>query len=165
MANKNTFAKGDWIVHVFYGVGQVKGLERKGIAGKDTLYYRIENDSSTFWLPVSGADTSRVRPVVTKRKLDEAIRLLKDSPQEVNENHKLRGSWIKETRQKGALKSTVCLVRDLFVHDTKKKLSPKEQDILEDLKKQLVMEWSAVLNIKPLEAKSKLENLLATHLA
>lgn len=164
MANIKTFAKGDWIVHVNYGVGQVKGLERKGIAGKDTLYYRIENDSSTFWLPVSRANTKRVRPIVTKRKLTEAIRLLKDTPQEVFENHKQRENWIKETRLKGALRSTVCLVRDLFVQDSKKKLSPREQDILEDLKKQVVMEWSAVLDIKPFEARSQLENLLASHL-
>jgi len=164
MEKMNTYAKGDWLVHVNYGVGQVKGLERKGIGGKDILYYRIENDASTFWLPVSGVNTKRVRPVASKRKLAEAIRLLKDNPQEILENHKQRENWIKETRLEGALHSTVCLVRDLFVHDSKKKLSPREQDILEDLKKQLTMEWSAVLDVKPFEARSQLDGLLASHL-
>jgi RNA polymerase-interacting CarD/CdnL/TRCF family regulator len=164
MAEMRVYTKGDWVVHVYYGVGQVRGLEKKRIEGKDRLYYRVEGDNGTFWLPVSNTNTERVRPVVSKQKLQTAIQALKERPQKVDHDHKKRGIWLKEARLTGTLNSIACLVRDLSVFDSKKKLSPNEQDTLEELKARLVKEWSVVLNINPQEARMRLDDLIAGHL-
>jgi RNA polymerase-interacting CarD/CdnL/TRCF family regulator len=158
-----TFKIGDWVVHVNYGVGQVKDLEKKRISGKDTLYYRVKGQSGTFWFPVKNADNERIRPVVSKRRLQKAIRALGDRPQKMDESHKKRQTRIKEVRSEGSLVSTACLVRDLSYSEAEKELSVTEQNALEELKKSLVMEWSVVSKIEPEEVRTRLDQKLTGH--
>jgi RNA polymerase-interacting CarD/CdnL/TRCF family regulator len=35
-----TFSKGEWIVHARYGVGQVKGIEKKELEGEQKLFLK-----------------------------------------------------------------------------------------------------------------------------
>ena len=39
--NKGTYSVGDWVVHLIYGVGQVKKLEKKPIGGNQKMCYRV----------------------------------------------------------------------------------------------------------------------------
>ncbi len=151
--------KGNWIVHAFYGVGQIQGLEKKRLEGKDVFYYRVENEESTFWIPVQQVMTDRIRPVASESKLQEAIEALEERPQKMG-NHKERQLRIKEIRSQGLLLPTACLVRDLSYGDATKKLSFSEHDVLDELKKRLIMEWSVVLGISPGEARRQLNKKL-----
>jgi len=38
----SSYTKGDWIVHARYGVGQVKGMEKKLIEGEKKLFYKVK---------------------------------------------------------------------------------------------------------------------------
>jgi RNA polymerase-interacting CarD/CdnL/TRCF family regulator len=37
-----TYSKGDWIVHAYYGVGQVKGIEKKELEGEKKLFFKVD---------------------------------------------------------------------------------------------------------------------------
>ena len=39
--NERLYEVGDWMVHLIYGVGQVKKLEKRPIGGIDRLCYRV----------------------------------------------------------------------------------------------------------------------------
>ena len=44
MSEENTaYAKGDWIVHTTYGLGQIMAIEKKRLAGKARAYYRVRD--------------------------------------------------------------------------------------------------------------------------
>jgi RNA polymerase-interacting CarD/CdnL/TRCF family regulator len=160
MATNLIYPEGSWIVHVFYGVGQVIRLEKKHLEGKENLYYRVEGKDGTFWLPVNKADSERIRPVVSKEKMRSAIQALGEKPHRLIGNHIQRKSKIKEIQSTGSITSIACLVRDLTYQASEKKLSIPEQETLDSLKKRLAMEWSVVFEIKPKEAEKKLNALL-----
>ena len=53
MSGKSTsFGKGDWLVHNFYGVGQISGVETKILGDIKTKYYKVKTSSSTYFVPV-----------------------------------------------------------------------------------------------------------------
>jgi len=107
------FVKGSWIVHVYYGVGQVIRLEKKCLDGKKTIYYRVEGKDGTFWLPVNKADNKRVRPIASQKQLDSAINAIKEEPRQFTEDYKQRQIMLNESKSEGSLHETACLVRDL----------------------------------------------------
>jgi CarD family transcriptional regulator len=158
------FAKGSWIVHLYYGIGQIKRLEKKCLEGKKTIYYRVEGKDGTFWLPVNKADTKRVRPIASKKQLNSAIEALKEQPRTFTEDYKQRQTFMNESKSKGSLFEIACLVRDLSFWQVNKHLNLSEKETLEHLKNRLSMEWSIVSDIKQQEALTKLNELLVSQI-
>lgn len=156
------FVKGNWIVHIYYGVGQVKRLEKKCLDGKKTIYYRVEGKDGTFWLAVNKADTKRVRPIASQKQLNSAIQAIKEQPREFTEDYKQRQIFMNESKSRGSLLEIACLVRDLSYWEVEKHLNLSEKEMLEHLKNRLSMEWSIVLDIKQQEARTELNELLVS---
>jgi len=159
------FVKGNWIVHIYYGVGQVKRLEKKCLDGKKTIYYRVEGKDGTFWLPVNKSDTERVRPIASQKQLDSAIQAIKEQPRTFTEDYKQRQILLNESKSEGSLLEIACLVRDLSYWEVEKHLNLSEKETLEHLKNRLSMEWSIVEDIKQQEARTELNELLISQLA
>ncbi len=159
------FVKGSWIVHVYYGVGQVIRLEKKCLDGKKTIYYRVEGKDGTFWLPVNKADNKRVRPIASQKQLNSAINAIKEEPRTFTEDYKQRQIMLNESKSEGSLHETACLVRDLSYWEANKHLNLSEKETLEYLKSRLSMEWSVVFNIKQQEARTKLNELLVSQIS
>ncbi len=156
------FVKGNWIVHLYYGVGQVKRLEKKCLDGKKTIYYRVEGKDGTFWLPVNKSDTKRVRPIASQKQLNSAIQAIKEEPRKFTEDYKQRQIFMNESKSKGSLLEIACLVRDLSYWEVEKHLNLSEKETLEHLKNRMSMEWSIVLDIKQQEARTELNELLVS---
>jgi RNA polymerase-interacting CarD/CdnL/TRCF family regulator len=156
------FVKGNWIVHIYYGVGQVKRLEKKCLDGKKTIYYRVEGKDGTFWLPVNKSDTKRVRPIASQKQLNSAIQAIKEEPRKFTEDYKQRQIFMNESKSKGSLLEIACLVRDLSYWEVEKHLNLSEKETLEHLKNRMSMEWSIVLDIKQQEARTELNELLVS---
>jgi RNA polymerase-interacting CarD/CdnL/TRCF family regulator len=159
------FVKGNWIVHIYYGVGQVKRLEKKCLDGKKTIYYRVEGKDGTFWLPVNKSDTERVRPIASQKQLDSALQAIKEQPRTFTEDYKQRQILLNESKLEGSLLEIACLVRDLSYWQVEKHLNLSEKETLEHLKNRLSMEWSIVEDIKQQEARTELNELLISQLA
>ena len=58
------FTTGDWVVHLYYGVGQIKAIEEKPIDGEKQDCYKVKTKNSTFWFPTIDED---------KRPLNRAL--------------------------------------------------------------------------------------------
>ena len=159
------FVKGNWIVHIYYGVGQVKRLEKKCLDGKKTIYYRVEGKDGTFWLPVNKSDTERVRPIASQKQLDSALQAIKEQPRTFTEDYKQRQILLNESKLEGSLLEIASLIRDLSYWEVEKHLNLSEKETLEHLKNRMSMEWSIVLDIKQQEARTELNELLISQLA
>ena len=57
ISEQKTYKKGDWIVHIFYGLGQVIGKDKRELDGEKQGYLKVKTDDSLYWIPV-GTDRS-----------------------------------------------------------------------------------------------------------
>jgi len=159
-ANEGTYAIGDWIVHLTYGVGQVKKLEKKPIGGADRLCYRVRTEDGVFWLPTDNADNERVRPVASPKRIQRALQALKRAPRKMAANFMSRRKRIKEVTFDGDLNTDLKLVRDLNARQFKKGLNATEQEAFNTIVKRFLQEWSLSKGIEIEEARQMLEDFL-----
>jgi len=159
-ANEKTYAVGDWIVHLIYGVGQVKKLETKPIGGTDRLCYRVRTEDGVFWLPTDNADNERVRPVASPKRIQRALQALKKAPRKMAANFMSRRKRIKKVTFDGDLNTDLKLVRDLNARQFKKGLNATEQEAFNTIVKRFLQEWSLSKGIEIEEARLMLEDFL-----
>ena len=54
LQDAESLQKGDWIVHQRYGVGEVRAIDKKKLAGKERKYFRVKTQKgATYWLPIN----------------------------------------------------------------------------------------------------------------
>lgn len=155
-----SFSKNDWIVHSIYGVGQVRGVESKSIAGTEQDYYKVKGLECTFWIPVDNSEESSVRPMVTPAQLKKALMTLSNEPNEMASKHTKRWRAIKEAMAEGTLISTCRIIRDLWARNKQKKLSASEQEMFRRLKDALFREWMVCAGLKSNEVRGHFKRIL-----
>jgi len=153
-------AIGDWVVHLYHGVGQIKKVEEKRLNGNAQDYYMVKTYNSVFWVPVSKINNERIRPLTSPIELQEALKVLQKPPQEMDTNHNNRKNRIEIVKSDGSLKPTLRLVRDLSAREAEKKLNTTEKRALERLKDHMLREWAACMHIDLEEAGKRLNNML-----
>ncbi len=154
------FSKGDWIVHLHHGVGQVRGVVRRRIGGEKTPYYRVRTRDSVLFVPVNEIDGERLRPLASQREFKRAQKILKQPAEEMSDDHTERKRLIREVKADGSLESIARLVRNLTARRIAKKLNNTEERALRQLKRRLVREWSVCRELSVEEARGELNMLL-----
>jgi RNA polymerase-interacting CarD/CdnL/TRCF family regulator len=161
VAKKSTsLGKGDWIVHTYYGVGQIMGMETKQIEDATIKYYRVEAKNSIFYVPVKNIDNERIRPVASQYMMRKVKKILQEAPEEMSPDHNIRKRQIIDLLSDGSLATTAQLIRDLTGRKAGYSLNDHEEKTLEKLTEQLVLEWSIAQQIDLEEANQQFrENL------
>jgi CarD family transcriptional regulator len=157
---EDAFAKGDWIVHSYYGIGKVKKIEKKRVNGKEKRFYRVESEDTTYWIPLDRASESHVRALAKRSTLRRALRLLTKEPTEMDSNFKSRQKRIREVLANGKLRSLIRLVRDLWARGQENKLSMTEVGALRQAMDNLTDEVAVAEGISDEDALAKLQKLL-----
>lgn len=159
-----TFSKGDWIVHARYGVGQVKGIEKKELEGEKKLFFRVKTFDGVYWLPAVATSVEYIRPITSEHQIKRALTIIRRPPRELPENHTQRSKLVAETLRDPSLYRKARMIRDLNgkQHDTK--LNFTEEDAFLILKKQLLSEWSVVQDTDREILEEKLDQALETSL-
>ena len=154
------FAKGDWIVHLYHGVGQVKSIESKKLDGNKVKYYKVQTKDSLYWVPVGKVDEDRIRPLSTPEEIDKALRIINRSPREMSADHMQRKNQINDVRAIGALDEVTKIIRDLAARQAADKLNDSEERALNHFTDRLISEWSVSKDISTDEARQKLTDIL-----
>lgn len=158
--NEGTYSIGDWVVHLIYGVGQIKKLEKKPIGGTQQMCYHVRTEDGVFWLPLDNADNERVRPIASPKLIQRALNAMKRAPKKMAGNFQTRRKRIREVSLDGDLNTDLKLVRDLNARQFKKGLNATEQDAFNTIVKRFLQEWSLSKGIEIREARQKLEHFL-----
>ena len=159
-----TFSKGDWIVHAHYGVGQVKGIEKKELEGEKKLFFRVKTFDSVYWLSVVRTDVEYIRPITSEYQIKRALTIVRKPPEKLPENHTKRNKLITEALKDPSLYPKVRMIRDLNGKQEESKLNFTEEDAFLKMKKQFVNEWSVVQNMDRKILEEKLDKALETSL-
>jgi RNA polymerase-interacting CarD/CdnL/TRCF family regulator len=158
--NSKPFSTGDWVSHLYHGVGQVEGIEEKTLGGESLEYYKVKTRNGVYWIPTDNVESDRIRPVASDKKLKKAISILKSPPEEMDSKHTTRKSRIAQVTKEGDLVGFCALLRDLQAKRVSDKLNTTEQRAHRRLKKKIASEWSATREIPLQEANKKLNNIL-----
>jgi RNA polymerase-interacting CarD/CdnL/TRCF family regulator len=140
----SAYSKGDWIVHTHYGVGQVRGIEKKVLEGEKKLFFRVKTFDSVYWLSVVKTDVEYIRPITSKYQIKKALTLIRRQPKPLPKDHNKRGKVISEALKSTSLYPKARMIRDLNARQQESRLNFTEEDALLKMKKQLLNEWSVV---------------------
>jgi RNA polymerase-interacting CarD/CdnL/TRCF family regulator len=157
-----TFSKGDWIVHARYGVGQVKGIEKKELEGEQKLFFRVKTFDGVYWLSAVRSDVEYIRPITSEYQIKRALTIIRRPPKGLPENHTQRTKLINETLRDPSLYPKARMIRDLNGKQHETKLSFTEEDAFVLLKKQLLNEWFVVQGTDRKILEEKLAQALET---
>jgi RNA polymerase-interacting CarD/CdnL/TRCF family regulator len=145
MDSNVTYSTGDWIVHTYYGVGQIKRIEVKPINGEDTKCYKVKTNDCTFWFPTSDTDNPRIRPVASQDIINKVIKNLRRKSSFLKTDKNLWKEKIEEVQAVGDLLSVSIIVRDLSAQQVLRTLNQTEEDALKKFKERLLREWASIV--------------------
>jgi RNA polymerase-interacting CarD/CdnL/TRCF family regulator len=146
METLSHFMVGDWIVHTYYGVGQIKAIESKPIQGKPATCFKVKTKDSTFWFPVKNSDNPRIRPIATKEIVKQAINYLRRKPADLDKDKNYWKEQIREVQTDGDLVRISKLIRNLSGQKTHRNLIQSEVTALENFKEKLLQEWAVIMD-------------------
>jgi RNA polymerase-interacting CarD/CdnL/TRCF family regulator len=152
MDTNTPYSVDDWIVHSYYGVGQIKKIEVKPIHGEDTKCFKVMTKDSTFWFPTTDIENPRIRPVGSKDNIHKVIKNLRRKSNKLDTERSYWKKRIDEVQSSGDLISTSILIRDLSAQQALRTLNQTEEDALEHFKERLIREWASI-------TQEKVENL------
>lgn len=156
----DSLGKGDWIVHSYYGIGQIRNVETKLIDQKKVRYYKVKAKNSTFFVPVNNLLNDRIRPLSTEYRLRKAKKALRSTPQPLPHNHNDRKRLIQEITSDRTLDTTAELIRDLAYRKETNGLNDYEEKTLQMLEKLFVREWAIIKNSTEEEILAELEKII-----
>jgi RNA polymerase-interacting CarD/CdnL/TRCF family regulator len=159
---QSAYAQGDWIVHAYYGVGQVKEMEKKELEGEKQTFHRVETFDGEYWLSVSGTGVEYIRPIASEYQIKRALTLVRTTPEELPENHTQRGRVIHEAIRDPSLYTKARMIRDLHAREQEARLNFSEEDALSKMKKQFLDEWSVIKDMDREVLEEKLDEALNT---
>ncbi len=156
MGKTQTFKKGDWIVHASYGVGQILAVETKTLGEHEKKYFKVEARNSTFFVPVDNAENDHIRSIASRTKLRQAMKVLREPPQELDPDHNARKRQIAEMANAFSPENTAELVRDLAARRAARGLNDNEERTFELASLRLAREWAITEDMDFDEAHEKL---------
>ena len=151
---------GNYIVHSTHGVGKIVGITTKILQGEKRIFYKIETDTLTYWLPVVETESGRIRLVRSPDTFLNAVSVIRKKPIKMDDFFRTRIKHIKEEIAKSSVSGNAILIRDLNARNVNKGLHLNENQILLKLKSQFINEWSVSAHIEKSEAEIMLETAL-----
>lgn len=150
--NGLALAKGDWVIHTRYGLGQVVCMEEKELFGEKDYFYNIKTEIFSYWVSTANLDSGRVRHIAGSEEFTKALELLSAEPVVLDENFHNRLQGINNLLAENTICSKAELIRDIHARNVRKDIHANEKGILDTLKGQFVNELSLANDISEQEA-------------
>ena len=147
---------GQKVAYPNQGVCLVENIEKKKIAGNSMKFYslRVLSDNSTIFIPTGNVENIGVRPIITSKQYKNLVNDLAKDFDDVSSDWKVRSREYNEKLQSGDVFEAADVLKKLTFLSQEKKLSFREQTLLEKAKFLIVSE---VTNAG-LADESKIEN-------
>jgi CarD family transcriptional regulator len=133
---------GQKVAYPNQGVCMVEGLQEKRIGGSAISFYslRVLNDNSIIFVPTDNAETVGIRPVISSLQCKKLITRLSADFKEISCDWKTRSKEFLLQLQSGDVFQAADVLKKLTFLSHEKKLSFREQNLLEKSKFLIVSE-------------------------
>jgi RNA polymerase-interacting CarD/CdnL/TRCF family regulator len=151
---------GDQVVHWLYGLGKVTGMDEKSLAGQTRLYYVVEIDQLTIWVPVVEAGQSCLRPPTPSAEFKLLLGLLNIPGEQLHDHQFERRKELAQRMQRRTLMDVCHIICDLNSRSRVQKLNRNDFAVLKRAKEFLLVEWELSLGTSRTIAQHDLDLLL-----
>ena len=156
------FHEGDPVMHWTYGFGQIVRLEERDISGSKILYYAVQAQDLTVWVPADNQLESRLRSPTSQSKFKQLLAILSSPGKPLPDDRIERKNYLLALLKDGSTEALCHAIRDLFTYQKTKSLNDSDQNLLRQSQKTLLGEWEFVLSVPHAEANIELSRLLGT---
>jgi Transcriptional regulators, similar to M. xanthus CarD len=133
---------GQKVAYPNQGVCTVEEVVKKTIADCSISFYslRVLNDNSLIFVPMNNAECVGIRPIITSYQCKKLISNLKADFENISGDWKIRSREFTEKLQSGSVFEAADVLKKLTFLSHEKKLSFREQTLLEKAKFLIVSE-------------------------
>jgi RNA polymerase-interacting CarD/CdnL/TRCF family regulator len=154
------YSLGDMVVHRYYGIGQIDGIECKPFNGVEVECFKVKIENGAYWFPTDSLDNPHIHPVASQELIHRAIEILQSAPHGLENDPIQWKERIDDVLTDGGFLDISSLIRDLTALNTKKKLNRTQDQALNSLKDRLLMEWAASFEVDVKSIRPKLRAYL-----
>lgn len=149
------FSVGDKVMHPTFGAGEITGEENRELVQGFNHYFVIKVFASgaTAYIPIHKMDELGVRPVMSRNKLAQVLQTLRGVPLQLSKDFKERQARIQEKIQTGRPVPIAEAVRDLSCRRRHKKLTQKDEQLLNRGRELLEAEMMLVADLQVFDAQ------------
>lgn len=133
---------GQKVAYPNQGVCMVEGVQQKRIGGDAIDFYslRVLNDNSIIFVPTCNAETVGIRPVISSLQCKKLINRLSADFEDISCDWKSRSKEFMEQLRSGDVFQAADVLKKLTFLSHEKKLSFREQNLLEKSKFLIISE-------------------------
>ncbi len=133
---------GQKVAYPNQGVCMVEDIEKKKIGGNSMSFYalRVLSDNSTIFVPTENVEAVGLRPIITEKQFENLVNNLEKDFEDVSNDWKVRSREFNEKLQSGDVFEAADVLKKLTFLSIEKKLSFREQTLLEKAKFLIVSE-------------------------
>ncbi len=156
-----SFREGDSVMHWTFGLGKVIRMEERDMSGSEVLYYAIQVNDMTIWVPEDGMLNSRLRLPTSGKEFKKLQKILTSPGDLLPDDRHLRKTMLMDILKDGSAESLCRVIRSLVAYRKVRSLNESDQALLKRLESALIGEWSVALSVTPLQAETELYRLLS----
>jgi CarD family transcriptional regulator len=156
------FSIGDKIMHPKFGAGRITGESHRELVEGFEHYYVINvvGTGATAYVPVRKMDELGVRQVMSRDKLGQVFNTLRGTPCELSTDYKQRQARVQEQLQTRRPLQVAEAVRDLTWHRIRKRLTQKDETLLNQGRELLASEMALATDTQIADAEQTIETVL-----
>jgi len=157
-----TFTKGDKAYYPPHGVGVIRKIETKVVAGTSMKFYVIQflSTGATLMVPIDASSRTGMRGLITENEIKKVYKILK-TPKKVSTT-----TWNRRYRdysdkiKTGEPQQIASVLRDLSTLQSQKNLSDGEKTMFKKARSLIVEEICLSQKIKELDVSEKIDKML-----
>jgi CarD family transcriptional regulator len=157
------FKVGDKVVYPNHGIGVIEQIEKQEIGDYDAEFLRLRimaNDSMVM-VPKRNTVNVGLRPIVSKKEVDQVFDVLKDNKVKVFDDWKGRFQANSDKMRTGAITEVALVFKSLSHLALQKNLSYRERRMLDRARYLIVSEIAEVSKLSEAEAEVKVDRAVA----
>lgn len=157
------FKVGDKVVYPNHGIGVIENIEKRDIGSIDAefLRLRIMANDSTVMVPKGNTVNVGLRPIVSKKEVDQVFDVLKDNSVKVFDDWKGRFQENSDKMRTGSITEVALVFKSLSHLALQKNLSYRERRMLDRARYLIVSEIAEVAKLSEAEAEVKVDRAVA----
>lgn len=154
--------KGQKVAYPSQGVCMVEDIESKKIGERSIDFYslRVLNDNSVIMVPTANAESVGIRPVISSIQCKQLITRLSANFAAISADWKTRSRHFTEQLQSGDVFEAADVLKKLTFLSHEKKLSFREQTLLEKAKFLIVSEITNAQRADESKLRAEIETLV-----
>lgn len=156
------FIVGDKVMHPRFGAGEIVDEENRELVEGFEHYFVIQilNTGATAYVPIGKMEELGVRRVMSRNKLTQVLKTLRDVPRVLSKDYKLRQQRIQEQLGSGRPIPVAEAVRDLSWRKERNRLTQKDEALLSRGQELLATEIALATDTQLLDAQAMIQTTI-----